>query len=1219
MKHCSPSVTILFAVILLYLSGETLQGQIKKEYTPFNAPVGPDPGIAWRRGYFEGYTQSPSVKQGDTVKFSLSTLAAFTPPSTVTTVSCAMKIYRAIGRFMTGDTLMTTETSFTGTFYPLHDAVGGTIYPGDTSRFPYEYRRGCNWPVAVSYGVPATWPSGFYYAKIYKQGFESDSVGYVPFVVRASSPGTSKKILCVIPWNTYHAYNYWGGGSLYWWMGTFDSPDRWSNGGKLVRVVSFRRPFANFTWAYGEVTSNLGQYNHRERAFIAWAERNGYSLEYCIDSDLNNADGTGFLNIYKTAVFPGHSEYWTRPERRNIENQQTGFKSKNGNFSFFAANNCFWMVDYSPSLPSTNNPDSMYCDKENDNYFWRKQAEGGEAKFVGIQFQGNNDPGPPSRANIVQKAVHWIFKSTGLGNGARFGLGLYNDNPSLNVDSLALGEADMMRTGVSPSNTELLGRVFIRTKANGDPDYNTVDSIYSDVAYYEDTTTNSRVFAPGGMGWDRCLFGQDSSVMRTMSSNILDHFSLRKYIGKIYTIVQWDGNIELDGNVYLLAGKTLTLNNTMTLTIDANDTLFIDGTLQINSNITIKGSGVLKVNPTGKINTNPNTILTVGSGVTLLAQPGSVFKFGNVSSLADSGKLIAVGTSSQRIIFTSTNTSPAPGNWSGIRLFGGPNTLSYCTIKYAVDGITINSNAGTTLQSDSIKQCDNAGVNEVNSPGYGALSVQSSYLQNNFYGLVNHNSWAEVKSSTVISNNSWDGIDMYGGAYMYIDHTNIQNNSCFGIFATGLATAGYLAADGTGGGYNTVTGNGCTQIYLDSSAAIFIGDKYQTCDCIEAPIGIDIGKKKYDPSVRAVSSLGCDPPCTLNWHQQGGYNTINGIYYWVENRTTSGVYADLTCWGITPPPASAFYGTVYRDYPLTTGCSGGMAIPSIVRASNGGTEMTGDTDGIPLNPTGVATLQEASQEVKVAVRHALSLIQDNPDSAEYAVPMLMGFVGPIGKYANLLASPWDSLLQDVERNSSSNLLRLQATVYRIQTYQVHGEYARAIALARAVLSRIPNDELWLYCQEQIIFANVSQSDLNTAANIFSSMQARGMRISPRAVTHLGKFLLMKGANVSLTGAAGLVKSGLQSSSVAPKYQLLQNYPNPFNPVTVIRYSLLNDAPVVLRVFNPLGQEVKTLVREFQVAGSHEVTFDAHDLSSGVYYYHLQAGSFSEVRKLLLVK
>ncbi|MEO8233151.1 MAG: T9SS type A sorting domain-containing protein [Ignavibacteriota bacterium] len=91
------------------------------------------------------------------------------------------------------------------------------------------------------------------------------------------------------------------------------------------------------------------------------------------------------------------------------------------------------------------------------------------------------------------------------------------------------------------------------------------------------------------------------------------------------------------------------------------------------------------------------------------------------------------------------------------------------------------------------------------------------------------------------------------------------------------------------------------------------------------------------------------------------------------------------------------------------------------------------------------------------------------------------------------------------------------------------------------------------------------------------------------------------------------------------FQLEQNYPNPFNPSTTIRYAIPNESKVSITVFNSLGQEVATLVNDIQTAGYHEVKFNAYKLSSGVYYYRINAISsidskeFSSTKKFILLK
>ncbi|MDZ7623791.1 MAG: T9SS type A sorting domain-containing protein [Ignavibacteriaceae bacterium] len=93
----------------------------------------------------------------------------------------------------------------------------------------------------------------------------------------------------------------------------------------------------------------------------------------------------------------------------------------------------------------------------------------------------------------------------------------------------------------------------------------------------------------------------------------------------------------------------------------------------------------------------------------------------------------------------------------------------------------------------------------------------------------------------------------------------------------------------------------------------------------------------------------------------------------------------------------------------------------------------------------------------------------------------------------------------------------------------------------------------------------------------------------------------------------------QINAVPEGFRLEQNYPNPFNPSTTIRYSIPQRSDVELIVYDALGHEIKTLISGDHDAGVYEVDFDATGLSSGVYFYQIKSASFTETRKLLLMK
>jgi len=86
-----------------------------------------------------------------------------------------------------------------------------------------------------------------------------------------------------------------------------------------------------------------------------------------------------------------------------------------------------------------------------------------------------------------------------------------------------------------------------------------------------------------------------------------------------------------------------------------------------------------------------------------------------------------------------------------------------------------------------------------------------------------------------------------------------------------------------------------------------------------------------------------------------------------------------------------------------------------------------------------------------------------------------------------------------------------------------------------------------------------------------------------------------------------------------EFTLDQNFPNPFNPNTLIKYSIPKSSQVSLKIFNTLGQEMETLVNEEKQVGTYEVNWNASNLQSGVYFYRIQAGSYVETKKMVLMK
>ena len=109
--------------------------------------------------------------------------------------------------------------------------------------------------------------------------------------------------------------------------------------------------------------------------------------------------------------------------------------------------------------------------------------------------------------------------------------------------------------------------------------------------------------------------------------------------------------------------------------------------------------------------------------------------------------------------------------------------------------------------------------------------------------------------------------------------------------------------------------------------------------------------------------------------------------------------------------------------------------------------------------------------------------------------------------------------------------------------------------------------------------------------------------------------ILKTAN----GGVTFIEDEKNNYTQPTEFLLSQNYPNPFNSSSIIKYSVPKSSQVSLKIFNALGEEIAVLVNEEKSSGDYELTWNAANLSSGVYFYRLQAGNFTQTRKLILIK
>ncbi|MBE0551054.1 MAG: T9SS type A sorting domain-containing protein [Ignavibacterium sp.] len=167
-----------------------------------------------------------------------------------------------------------------------------------------------------------------------------------------------------------------------------------------------------------------------------------------------------------------------------------------------------------------------------------------------------------------------------------------------------------------------------------------------------------------------------------------------------------------------------------------------------------------------------------------------------------------------------------------------------------------------------------------------------------------------------------------------------------------------------------------------------------------------------------------------------------------------------------------------------------------------------------------------------------------------------------------------------------------------------------------------NQSGWIHTHacDQRMFTNIGPFELpaNEKVDIWTAYIVGRGNNNLNSVTKLKEFT-SAAHNFYKSNFSQLPLSVDEKHMIADDYYLFQNYPNPFNPITIIRYFIPSEGLVTLKVYDILGQEVKTLVNEFKQANKYEVKFESSGLASGVYIYRIQVNEYNQSKKMIILK
>jgi len=592
--------------------------------------------------------------------------------------------------------------------------------------------------------------------------------------------------------------------------------------------------------------------------------------------------------------------------------------------------------------------------------------------------------------------------------------------------------------------------------------------------------------------------------------------------------------------------------------------------------------------------------LTVPAGQTLTIMPGTLVYFPSSYFMTVYGQLEAVGTESDSILFTG---SDLPG-WYGIRFIGSQDVshLKYCIIEHG----RMNQ-SGAPYDRGGAVYCDNS------SPVIDHCNLSGNFAWHSGGAIYCNQSSAIITNNLIANNDVGAGPGAYGGAiYCYDCQTQIIGNTIVGNNAYG------------GGYYSEAHGGGIYLAYSDDiisgnliASNLVQADAYYADDVSGGGIYMWYGEPHILNNTIVSNSAKLYTTPTIGGGialDPGNLDTYIG-----NNIVTQNIGG-----GIYFSQFSQNCKVRYNDISSNDTNFQGEGIPSGL-----GTIVTVNANGDPCDITYNILLDP--QFVNFAAGdYNLQTSSPCVDAGNIASPYDPD--GTIADQGTYFFDQGDTPLIEVKMVPENPQIHIPASGGTID-YTISAENTSSTSQNFDVwiMAQLPNGDLYGPLLNANLTLDAGISITRTRSQTIPSTGPQGVYFYVASVGNYpdetwdqDSFIFDKlnyGDGPMISGWSTTGEDFLANSKqeISTEFALGGAYPNPFNPTTTISYKLQVASHTKLTIFDVQGRVVATLVNGYRDAGSHEVTFDASNLASGVYLYKLEANNFSAVGKMMLVK